>query len=66
MTLKEVRDLHPGDEVFWTDPDAGACSRYYTIQSIEVSNDMSLGDLTTIRIVDVAGDVLECFAGELS
>lgn len=59
MTVKEVLDLHSGDEVFWNDPDDGAGSRYYVIQSAVVSGEV-------VTITDVDGDVLECFAGELS
>lgn len=54
-----VRSLKPGDEVFWTDPDNGACSRSYVIDGLTVNGDC-------VRIVDKSGDVLECFRHELS
>ena len=59
MTLKEVKRLHPGDEVYWNDPDDGICSRVYTIASIVVNGNV-------VSITDVDGSVLECFAKELS
>lgn len=59
MTKTQIKKLHSGDEVYWTDPDDGLCSRTLTIQSIEVKGDI-------VRIQDKSGDVLECFAKELS
>jgi hypothetical protein len=59
MEIDDVRKLSPGDEVFWTDPDNGVCSRYLTIQSIEIHKDV-------IVIQDTDGGGLECFADELS
>ena len=60
MTVAAAKELHSGDQVFWNDPDGGLCSRYYTIESIELFDD------EMVRIYDVDGDVLECFARELS
>lgn len=68
MTLKEVRELHNGDEVFWTDPDEGAGSRHITIQSITINapdDEEVFGD-EIISICGVDGGELECFAHELS
>ena len=59
MTDLEISQLHNGDEVFWTDPEDGICSRIYTISAIKVS-----GDVVSIR--DYDGSCLECFAHELS
>lgn len=59
MIAKSVKKLQAGDEVFWTDPDDNRCSRYYTIANIKI-----LGNV--VRITDVNGDSLECFADELS
>jgi hypothetical protein len=59
MTQEEVKNLHPGDEVFWNDPDEGLCSRVYRIASIRV-----IGEV--VQITDVEGDALECLAEELS
>ena len=59
MTLAEVNNLHPGDEVYWNDPDAGICSDHYVITMIETRGEV-------IRIMDTKGRVLECFAKELS
>jgi len=59
MTVKQLKKLRTGDEVFWTDPDNGICSRTLTISSIEVMG-------TVVTIVDTDGDTLECFARELS
>jgi hypothetical protein len=57
--LKPVSALAARDEVFWDDPDEGLCSRSIQIQSIEFHGDM-------VRITDVSGDELECYASELS
>jgi hypothetical protein len=59
MSLMEVHDLRAGDEVYWNDPDYGACSKHIVIQEIEI-----LGD--TVCITDIYGDYLECFPHELS
>jgi hypothetical protein len=59
MKLSETKKLAPGDEVYWTDPDGGICSRIYKIQSISVN-----GSIVVIQ--DVDGSVLECFARELA
>ena len=59
MRIKDVRELNPGDEVFWNDPDDGDCSRMYTINRICISGDI-------ITITDVDGSDLECFAKELA
>jgi len=54
-----VKALSQGDQVIWNDPDDATCSRVYTIQTIQI-----IGDV--VRIVDVDGSVLECFAQELT
>jgi len=59
MTLKEVKTIREGDEIFWNDPDNGLCSRTYKVQSIEINGNI-------ITITDPDGAVLECFANELS
>jgi hypothetical protein len=58
MTIAKAKKLQPGDEVFWNDPDDGACSRVYKIQTIEIN-----GNVVTIMEPD--GSVLECYAREL-
>ena len=59
MKSIEAKKLHPGDEVYWTDPDGDLCSRKYTIAEIEVSG-------FVVKITDKDGSYLECYAGELS
>jgi hypothetical protein len=59
MTLREVKKLHPGDEVTWNDPDDGACTRTGVIQSIKVTGNV-------VQITWQDGSDLECFARELS
>jgi len=59
MTLKEVKKLHTGDEVFWEDPDDGLTSRHITLQSIKVQGEV-------VSIFGQDGDELECYANELS
>jgi len=59
MSLRQIHRLHRDDQVFWRDPDAGLCSRLYTILSIWIKGNI-------VTIVDMRGDVLECYARELS
>ena len=61
MILAEVKNLQNGDEVFWTDPDMGFCSKHITIQSIAVNEGNEI-----ISIYGKDGSYLECFAHELS
>lgn len=66
MTRKEVEVLDRGDQVFWNDPDAGKCSRYYEILEIAVAPGLGAGGNSVIvGITDVSGDRLECLAEEL-
>jgi len=58
MTKAQVKKLHKGDEVHWTDPDEGKCSRTLTIQSVTIHGDV-------VVIQDKDGDVLECWPREL-
>lgn len=58
MTQDEARRLGPGDEVFWNDPDDGACSRAVVIQTIEHREDVVL-------IREPSGAVIEAFVWEL-
>jgi hypothetical protein len=62
MTQAEVEKLHPGDEVYWNDPDDDpetSCSRVYKILTIQVFDEM-------VVITEADGSHLECFAKELS
>jgi len=59
MTQPEVLLLRSGDEVLWHDPDDSICTHHLIIQTIEVKGSM-------VVIQDTDGDVLECFASELS
>jgi len=61
MQIRNVKKLHTGDQVYWNDPDNGACSRFYKIQTIEVD---ARSGVVTIQEPD--GSVLECYARELS
>lgn len=61
MTAEQVRQLHRGDQVYWTDPDEDTCSRMYTIQEIQIDEAEGVA-----KITDVSGDYLECFFEELS
>ena len=53
------RNLHPGDEVTWVDPDEGKCSRTGTIAQIKFKPD----DSAWIMFTD--GHEIECFLNEL-
>ena len=64
MTLKEVKQLHPGDEVYFTDPaelegEEEHSSRHIVIQEINI-----VGEI--VCIVERDGGNLECFPHELS
>lgn len=59
MTRAELKQLRNGDEVFWTDPDDGACSRHITIQTITINGEV-------VCITGKDGSYLECLAEELS
>lgn len=59
MTIKIAESLHPGDQVFWTDPDTGVCDRIITISAIKIVNGV-------VCLTDVDGSYLECRLGELS
>ena len=59
MELSEAAKLQRGDEVLWSDPDDGICTRMLTVQRVTIQ-----GDVVTIHATD--GDYLECFAHELS
>lgn len=60
MSVANVRKLQPGDEVTWSDPDAGTCSRTGRISTIEVRSD------GFVRLTWADGADLECWARELS
>jgi hypothetical protein len=59
MEKPEALNLRNGDQVYWTDPDGGICSKYITIQSISITGDVA-------RITDMDGEYLECYVHELS
>jgi len=54
-----IRNLKNGDEVTWTDPDNGTCTKTITIHEIHIKSGI-------VCITDTNGDYLECFASELS
>lgn len=60
MSIKQAKDLRPGDQVTWNDPDEGRCSKTLTIEQIVVRSD------GICMIGDTTGAYLECFAHELS
>jgi len=59
MTLAEAEELKAGDEVYWADPDADACSRLITIKYVEIKGDV-------VHLVDDQESSVEVFAHELS
>jgi hypothetical protein len=59
MTIHDVKNLCPGDEVTWNDPDEGRCTRTGAIQYIKVTGNV-------VQITWNDGSDLECFARELS
>jgi hypothetical protein len=70
MTLNEIAELHSGDEVYWTDPDGGRCSKSIVISQVIVhASDWSAEkteDQEEVTIISKDGSHLECFANELS
>ena len=58
MTIEQAKELQPGDEVKWNDPDNGICSKILTIGSIVVDG--------VCKINEKNGGYLECFAHELA
>lgn len=60
MKISQIKKLHNGDTVFWTDPDDGLCSDNYIIGTIKY-----LGE-GVVSIIGKDGRHLECFARELS
>ena len=60
MRIGSIKKLKSGDEVFWSDPDEGTCSRMLKIHAIEfVPPNM-------VRITEVDGSYVEVYARELS
>ncbi len=66
MTAGQVLKLNPHDEVFWTDPDEGVCSRYVKILSIDHRGPHDDPNDPVVRITEMDGSVIECYASELS
>lgn len=58
MTPQQIKQLHPGDEVYWNDPDEHRCSRFYRIHDIKIQGEV-------VHITDIDGSELECFMHEL-
>lgn len=67
MTEKQVRSLKPGDEVKWSDPDHGLCSRVIKIKQIVILEEPGepVQDDTIISIEEDGGGYIEVFANEL-
>ncbi len=61
MNIKDTKNLNNGDEVFWTDPDNGECSRHIVIQTIAIEKGSDI-----VSIYGKNGDYLQCFSHELS
>jgi hypothetical protein len=59
MTIEQVRAVHRGDEVLWTDPDGGTCSKVVTASTCELHGDV-------VKLIGIDGSYLECFMDELS
>lgn len=59
----DVKNLVPGDEVFWTDPDEGLCSRTYQVNNIVI--ECEDGNYM-VTIYEKNGDTLQCWIEELS
>jgi hypothetical protein len=60
MDMQQVRGLQHGDQVYWNDPDNGICSRLLKVRSVK-----ELGDEGAVRIIEIDGGEIECFAHEL-
>ncbi len=67
MKLKEIRQLHKGDQVYWKDPDTDPesdCSKLITILTIHFQHPLRKDSV--IQIVGMDASYLECFAHELA
>ena len=58
MSIKQIKLLQPGDQVYWNDPDAGICSRILNILTISICDDI-------ISITDIDGSYIQCYHNEL-
>ena len=58
--IEFLENLTNGDEIYWTDPDEGKCSRVIVVREIQISED------GVACIYDVDGSYLECLVEELS
>ncbi len=58
--------LHAGDQVYWSDPDDGKCSRNIVIGSIEYQGTEDDGENRVVVIQDRDGGIVECILRELS
>ena len=61
----DIYALSNGDEVYWTDPDGGKCSRHITIDYITIIDGTDNFD-DVVCIQDISGDCIDCLASELS
>jgi len=60
MKIADIKQLKRGDKVFWNDPDNGACSRIYDIDTIQIVNP------EMVRILEDGASELECPPKELT
>lgn len=66
MKSNFVKNLKPGDEVTWIDPDMGTCNATGIIQSIEIlSVDNEITDDTVVKITFQDGRYIEAYPQEL-
>lgn len=66
MTRDQILNLQHLDEVYWTDPDDDRCSGTYKILFASIWADPMSDDDPIVKITDVSGRYLECYASELS
>ena len=60
MTLESAKELQEDDEVYWTDPDEGKCSRYIQIKNVTIDEGNEI-----VSLYGKEGDYLQCLAHEL-
>lgn len=66
MGERVLKDLHRGDEVYWTDPDNGVSSGYYTVLEVHAPSGEPIDEDTIVVLLNASGGIAEVLIHELS